>query len=699
MAIPSFNIDPNSTPEENQMRRALAQMFLKEGMSTAPVGHWTAGLARALQGLMGGIEEGRLAEAEKSEKNQARDLMQGLFGGSSQNTPEGTSLRQNAPASAGLFQNSPIAQSATTQASPGARAQLQSLGVKSPIDVTRLGETGVADRSRMGAINENDTNRSTSYGSLGVNSLRGSALEFKNAYGAQLGLTAQPGTPEFKRQWQAAARDNPDALDAAEQDFYNKKYVASAPGALMSAGVPEDIAQHPSVLAYFGDRAVQYGPHALSDLHSGRVAKAWQASGGDIHGFLSKMTLADRAGLYQDFPSALRSNAYSPSAHDERLRNRLSGSLELGQGEPVRVAQASGGVGPIDNRDDAGHAATAMKLLGNRYTAPLGQAMLQKAMTPETSSDEMKNFKLYRQGEEAAGKTPMTFMDYQLALKRATVAPSSKSESAFSAEMGKQFAKQYEKVQEGAQKAISMLDMYGIAEENLKKAATGKFGDLVQSMREIGARFGMSDIDKVASGQVLRAVGNRVALLMRSGSGGEGGMPGALSDRDLTFLIQSITNLDNTPEGNALLLSVLKKIENRKIEIAALADAYMERNNGVLDSGFNRAVRNFSAQNPLFGNSVLGEGPTPRQDQVTDRVAPTGQSYHGGVTGGPSGPIEADTALQRKDNSANSKITSTRPPNMTGEQLIEQAKKAVIERGIPIDTLKAQLRAWGVNIQ
>lgn len=47
-------------------RRALAQLMLREAMSTQPVGHWTQGLARLAQGVMGVLEEHDIDRKEQA---------------------------------------------------------------------------------------------------------------------------------------------------------------------------------------------------------------------------------------------------------------------------------------------------------------------------------------------------------------------------------------------------------------------------------------------------------------------------------------------------------------------------------------------------------------------------------------------------------------------------------------------------------
>lgn len=59
-------------------RRKLANTLLTQGMSTAPVQHWTQGLARVLQGGVGGMHQD---QARQSEKDMADHLSQAMQSG------------------------------------------------------------------------------------------------------------------------------------------------------------------------------------------------------------------------------------------------------------------------------------------------------------------------------------------------------------------------------------------------------------------------------------------------------------------------------------------------------------------------------------------------------------------------------------------------------------------------------------------
>lgn len=207
------------------------------------------------------------------------------------------------------------------------------------------------------------------------------------------------------------------------------------------------------------------------------------------------------------------------------------------------------------------------------------------------------------QNLQAAGFTPGT-PEYRQAMLDATRSGTTVNvgagEKAWDTESAKLFAKRYDDISAGAMNAQQMLGMYDLAEQALASGVrTGVGGETELTLRQLGAAMGMdTDPKKLAGGELVRAVQNRMALTMRSPDGGMG-MPGALSDRDIKFLKDSQIGIDRSPEGNQAMLAAFRAMEQRKLQVAQLADDYIAQN-GRLDAGFNRAVREYANTNPLF---------------------------------------------------------------------------------------------------
>lgn len=187
-------------------------------------------------------------------------------------------------------------------------------------------------------------------------------------------------------------------------------------------------------------------------------------------------------------------------------------------------------------------------------------------------------------------------------------------ETKFDEGLGTGFAKTYQDIQDQANSAMQMGALYDLAEQALTSdVRTGFGGEIELGARKFGQMLGVGDADKLAGGELLTSIQNRMALIMRSPSSG-GGMPGAVSDKDIQFLKQAQVGIDRSPEGNRKMIESFRRMENRKIEIATLADHYIQQK-GRLDPGFNRLVREYANQNPLFGDmggSPTGQAPAKR---------------------------------------------------------------------------------------
>lgn len=75
------------TPEEILAERKAAMMLGQEAMSTAPVGHWSAGLNRVAQGLMSGYDSYTADQASKQNGTESAAIIQAMLGGGGATTP------------------------------------------------------------------------------------------------------------------------------------------------------------------------------------------------------------------------------------------------------------------------------------------------------------------------------------------------------------------------------------------------------------------------------------------------------------------------------------------------------------------------------------------------------------------------------------------------------------------------------------
>lgn len=221
------------------------------------------------------------------------------------------------------------------------------------------------------------------------------------------------------------------------------------------------------------------------------------------------------------------------------------------------------------------------------------------------------------------------FRSWQMEMKQAgatTINNNLAAEKAWDTESAKLWAKRYDDITAGAMNSQQMLGMYDLAEQAFDSGVRTGFGAETElTLRQLGAAMGLdTDPEKLAGGELIRSVQNRMALMMRSPDGGMG-MPGALSDRDIKFLKDSQIGIDRSPEGNKRMLQAYRLMEQRKIEIARIADEYVQQN-GRLDAGFNSYLRDYANANPLF-ETATNDAPRQIMDVEDYKRLPSGTQF------------------------------------------------------------------------
>ena len=127
----------------------------------------------------------------------------------------------------------------------------------------------------------------------------------------------------------------------------------------------------------------------------------------------------------------------------------------------------------------------------------------------------------------------------------------------------------------------------------IKKAATA-FGVDPESL-------GITD--DTAPAQAFKALSNQLALRLRNPESGLG-LTGNTSDRDITFLKSLVPQLTNTAGGNKLIIDIWRKVNNRRIEEAGLAQDFEQRYGVTGKDPQGRTLQqhltNFNDKRPLF---------------------------------------------------------------------------------------------------
>lgn len=131
-------------------------------------------------------------------------------------------------------------------------------------------------------------------------------------------------------------------------------------------------------------------------------------------------------------------------------------------------------------------------------------------------------------------------------------------------------------------------------------AATGFGENWLLELRKGAGSFGL-DVDptKISDQELIRATGNRAAMVLRNPAGGAG-LPGAASDRDVRFLVASVPNLQNTPQGNLKLIEMADRKHQWDLDVLNFASDMIARNGGQPPMNFQAQIANYAEAHPLL---------------------------------------------------------------------------------------------------
>ena len=226
-------------------------------------------------------------------------------------------------------------------------------------------------------------------------------------------------------------------------------------------------------------------------------------------------------------------------------------------------------------------------------------ALISKSMeTPkDTSTADMKSYS-FAQNQGFTG----SFMDYQLALKKAGAATTDPSETAWAKGIGEYGVKQLAKIQEDAANAISIQQKTAQLEAlmNTEGFRSGALTNTETGYKKIIEALG-GDPANVSSREGFAAISSQLVLDMMGGSLGAG-----FSEGDRKFVERMQPSLDTTEAGNRLLISMQRAVADRKLQISDFADKYMAEK-GKIDQYFMGALAKWSNENPMFGEGFNPE--------------------------------------------------------------------------------------------
>jgi len=182
---------------------------------------------------------------------------------------------------------------------------------------------------------------------------------------------------------------------------------------------------------------------------------------------------------------------------------------------------------------------------------------------------------------------------------------SSPADQAFEKSVAEASAETYNNLQKTGLNADKQIADY----QRIGSLLDGFSGSSLSSVGMTGAKLlnsiGLEVDPALPNKEAAAAIGNQLALKLRDPANG-GGMPGAMSDADRNFLMQSVPGLNQTDEGRKQLISYQVRVLERNKDVAQFARKWRQKY-GRLDSldpsgqDFDTALAAWSAANPLFG--------------------------------------------------------------------------------------------------
>ena len=247
---------------------------------------------------------------------------------------------------------------------------------------------------------------------------------------------------------------------------------------------------------------------------------------------------------------------------------------------------------------------------GARRIGPDGKVIAEAPFKPAESKDSPLAA-LIRERDALPPNSPHRAI-YEDAIKKATThqPPTTtvdlRQDTEFNKAVGKEFGDQYAGLMRADMNAPATIGKYNRLGQLLSSVNTGKFKGTTTELKAAAKSLGMDltalgVADDVAPAQAARALSNQLALEMRNPSGGAG-MPGALSDKDREFLVQSLPTLESDPSAIGKMIEYRVKLAKREQQVARMARAYRKKH-GKFDEGFFDELQTWSDKNPLFNEA------------------------------------------------------------------------------------------------
>lgn len=152
--------------------------------------------------------------------------------------------------------------------------------------------------------------------------------------------------------------------------------------------------------------------------------------------------------------------------------------------------------------------------------------------------------------------------------------------------------------------ARTTIDQLGVMEALLNDGMdTGRLDAVTMNLRGLAVSAGMGSeemVKNLSRQELFQAHSNRLAILQKTG------LVGPMSDRDILFLKEQVPKMSNTPEGNRIMIEVMRRFEQRKMEIADVAEEYVGRTGNAM--GLRRHVSDWAKAHPMSLSDLIPAG-------------------------------------------------------------------------------------------
>lgn len=170
----------------------------------------------------------------------------------------------------------------------------------------------------------------------------------------------------------------------------------------------------------------------------------------------------------------------------------------------------------------------------------------------------------------------------------------------------------------GAKRMNNQLDRVALAIS--RGATTGLGQETILDIRNLAQTLGVQAGPEVKEQELIRTISNEMALRLRNPESGLG-LTGNTSNKDLQFLKDSVVGLGRTPQGNVLIVEMLKKFNDIKVGLADEQARIVEKNGGVVPLNLDKQLMEYL-------NKVDFLSPTERKE-IEMLAKQSGGSFYG----------------------------------------------------------------------